>query len=669
MKKILLILIALIAPIHAANITWLGTSASAKTAANWVGGVLPAEGDVWVLSSTNSNAMTVDSNFTNAGISADAGYTATVSLQTYTIRTTGNVSLGGTVLSAGTSTLKAIGTSGTQAITSAGETWYDIIDSTIGASFSTSDNLSCHTFTKLSTSTGAPTFAGDSVYVSGDFSLDGASSPVVTMGTALRAGGASSRVHWGSGLGTVSAGSMQLYMSTSTAGVIDDDKGITFLSYTQGASAIVTNSGSATSTYTTTGTPITFTNSGNLTLTTSIICNTTGSVPLIAIAGTPTISGAGVLTIRSNGNGTTATIPAMNLGCTTIFTSNAGTSKTITFVGNLISTATSIAFRTEASAIVYNTGGYSITTNDLYIGSNSSAGTFTFNCGASDISITSLNNTYNTGSTTFDWGTSKISCSGPLNFGSTWAMTIGSAIFRYTGTGAATWTTNGKRIYDFRNVGSATAKLTLGDSLRCAYYYDSSGKFNQNGKTIYVDSNYTNVSPDSAQMSADIKIGKNYYRGTPTLVVRTAGSLHLDTSVNYKHLFTANGNQIGPLIAKRVAFQDSAKLQKLTAPDSSVFALKDGVGLRCDTLDTANFNGRSGKLNYWTADAPTAILWLPNALTASYVYGSNIEAKGYTITANNGNNVNGGGTVNWIWPTVSRNNIKKRFRFGLGFGF
>lgn len=124
MKKFFLVLLALIAPIQAGNVTWRGASSSAKTAANWVGGTLPATGDVWVLSSTENVALTVDSNFTNAGIAADAGYTATVSLQSYTITTTGDVNLGGATIDPGTSTVNITNTA---TVTTAGKSFYNFV--------------------------------------------------------------------------------------------------------------------------------------------------------------------------------------------------------------------------------------------------------------------------------------------------------------------------------------------------------------------------------------------------------------------------------------------------------------------------------------------------------------------------------------------------------------
>jgi hypothetical protein len=78
-KKLLLILFAALS-VNAANITWLGTTASAKTATNWVGGVLPATTDTVVFGAVNLGSCTFDSNFTLSELSVNSSYTGTLTI-------------------------------------------------------------------------------------------------------------------------------------------------------------------------------------------------------------------------------------------------------------------------------------------------------------------------------------------------------------------------------------------------------------------------------------------------------------------------------------------------------------------------------------------------------------------------------------------------------------
>jgi hypothetical protein len=157
---------------------------------------------------------------------------------------------------------------------------------------------------------------------------------------------------------------------------------------------------------------------------------------------------------------------------------------------------------------------------------------------------------------------------------------VGASIVRITGTG--TTTTLGKRFWDYRIVGSSSTKNTLADSLLCAYYYDSVGKFTQNGKSLYADSSYVNVSPDSAAMSADTYIGKSYFRNTAA-VYRTAGAFYFDTTRTCT--FNSNGYSVGPVYAKRLTIQDTGRIQKfMPRGDSCLFTFPSTKGVRIDTF-------------------------------------------------------------------------------------
>jgi hypothetical protein len=217
-------------------------------------------------------------------------------------------------------------------------------------------------------------------------------------------------------------------------------------------------------------------------------------------------------------------------------------------------------------------------------------------------------------------------------------------------------TSNGKHFATFRIKGNATGTVTLGDSLLCdSAYVDSTGLFNQNSKVIYAR-DYYNYSPNTASMSANINVTRNFYC-TAALVTRTGGSIILDTTLS-THLFTAGGDSIGPVIARWVQFQDSARIASLTTPaaDSCVFTLKAGAGLRLTTVGAASLDGGSGRLNYWKSGTPgtAARLWMPAVYTWSYTSLTDITVSPTGQLASNGTNINGGGNTGFTWPSTGR---------------
>ena len=89
MRKILFILFAACS-LHAANVTWLGTTSSAKTATNWVGGVLPSAIDTAYFGAVNLGPCTFDSSFSIAGYHVSAGYSGAISFSGQTFTCSGN---------------------------------------------------------------------------------------------------------------------------------------------------------------------------------------------------------------------------------------------------------------------------------------------------------------------------------------------------------------------------------------------------------------------------------------------------------------------------------------------------------------------------------------------------------------------------------------------------
>ena len=592
MRNLLLFIALLTGLSYGANITWLGTSASAKTAANWVGGVLPATGDVWVLSSTNNLALTVDSNFTNAGVSTDAGYTATVSLQSYTVTSTGDVNLGGATLARGTSTLSLTGTAA-QTITSAGETWYDItINRSTAGTCLFSGAVVCNTITASATNTQVISFTTTTLSAGGNFTFDGTGTHV--FGTALTMTGASSKLHIGSTLTTPSAASCAITMNTSTAGVIDDDivNGVTINQLVLGANAVVTNSGSGSNfNALATNNPLVFTNGGTLTLISPLTLGLSANGSFYSIAGSPTIDGSTPsFQFRVAINGVTGTIPAITVGGTVgirNLCSTTGISGTFSLAGNVSCVGNYMMFASRANAThTFNGNTFGITCAELQYGAYTDGTCVgTYNFGSGTYNIASLLVMSILGVTNVNLQTSTINCSGNWTFGSNYTVTPATSIVRLTpGAGAtATVTSNGKHFANFRVIGNATGTVTLGDSLYAdSAFTDSTGLVNQNTKSIYCKA-LGLFSPQAITNNAVITATGNIETGATAPITQSGAGKILSTRCVTA---TLNGNSVRiyyPAVAT-IAYADAPWTD--TVGKTSTHAVTLGCALGKDSIVT-----------------------------------------------------------------------------------
>lgn len=522
-----------------------------------------------------------------------------------------------------------ISTTNTCSFTSAGKAVYDLTDSLGALTFADAPTIN-NDFTILSGNSSNTTWSGYTMTCAGDINCDG--SGTLNMGTGITMTGNSALLHIGSTVGTVTATSCALTFN-GTGCTLDDDKGTSFNQLLLGASATLTSSGGGTSNFNGSS-AISFTmgNSSSFTMNAGIISlrRSTTNGKIYSIGSGCTINGSGNWQIRPTN--LTDTLPAFSYtGSGSISIYELTTGSTHHLSGDFSTAgALNIYCNTAGQTTNFYQNGYTITCAAFVTGANNATSTFTgtydgpINCASFAPVATGTYTVTMTGST--------VSSSGNVTIPATGTFTQGNSIFRATGTG--TWTMNGKKFWDWRNVGTSSTKVTLADSLQCAYFYDSTGKFTQNSKTIYVDSNYVNVSPDSAAMSANIIIGKDYYRGTPTLVVRTGGLILLDTSKTYSHSFTANNNQIGPVVLWKATFQDSTKIQHLWLPkDSSEILFKPAAGLRIDSLSN-DWSGSIGKLNYFKSSTPAqqARLIIPKDTAYVYQYWKDICVNGGTIT-------------------------------------
>jgi hypothetical protein len=115
---------------------------------------------------------------------------------------------------------------------------------------------------------------------------------------------------------------------------------------------------------------------------------------------------------------------------------------------------------------------------------------------------------------------------------------------------------------------------------------------------------------------------------------------------------------------------DTTFIDSLINTDSTVMSLASNKGFKVRVWDTAAINGISGKKNYYFAsNGPTvARLYLPSAKTVSHTDWAFINSVAYPVNAANGTNFDGGGTVNFLWPSTGMRRMKARaFKFDFSF--
>jgi hypothetical protein len=474
------------------------------------------------------------------------------------------------------------------------------------------------------------THSGQGIVAAGDVLFN--STGTANWGNFVTLNGATSQFHIGSTAGTQTATSTNIYCNQATAGILDIDKASSFKSLTLGVSAIVTNSGAATLSFGNTTPLLILGNSSTFTNNTNVQFNPgASSFTLYTIGTGAAFNGTG--NILNDGAFTnTYTIPEITYTGSGTWGFQSSSSPTWSLGGNFSCGTRALTVQEYSTGnMTFNSNNYSITCGTIDMGSSAIGGTFTGNFGSSIINCGIRNNSLNNGTNTYNMNSSVWNCNSHWVLGTTHNVIYGTSIVRLILTSAVGVTSVGKKFWDFRLVGNPTSKLTLNDSLKCTYFTDSSGKFVQNSNPIIVDSNYANVSPDSAFMSANIVIGKNYTRGTPTIVNRTGGSIILDTTKTV-HFFTANGNQIGPVVCKDVNFTDSSKIQKLTLSDSALVTFMPNFGVNIDTI--GKFSGSVGKLVYMRSSTPgaQARLWVPGNSSQTYMYWKDICVNGGIIT-------------------------------------
>jgi hypothetical protein len=486
----------------------------------------------------------------------------------------------------------------------------------------------------------------------------------LNLGNAVTVNGASGTFHVGSSSGTVTATSYVLTMNGTTAMVLDDDKGITANSLTLGANAVVTNSGSATTTtFTNSGTCLTFTNGGALTANQNMKFYCTGTAAIFSITGSPTFNGTGQIAIRASEN-QTVTLPAITYtGSGLWLFEEAGTITFQTSTYSLggafnIGTATFVLRNAlGGNHIIFNTNNYPMTTGSFRVGAQTLT-SITFNAGASIFNVTDFSGSNYAGlSTIFNMGTSQWTCTGNWTFGSNYTVT-GSPIVTLNGSGAQTVTSNGKSFYDLtiNNSGSNIATpVSFADSATLTGDLNlTDGPFLANGIGIEaVD--YTYNTADS------VRAGRLWLSGNYT---RAAGASKCDTSgqqINFLAgvfytMAAANKTYAEVTANGPLTIDGGATITLLSyGVDGIPVSIASGTTLTAGSI--AGIGGTPGSPDTLQGVGGAATLDLAGNQTVTWQYtaiGNIALAAGDTIIVSDGTSINlGGNTGAIIWPHVS----------------
>jgi len=429
----------------------------------------------------NNSGSTFTGNFGSSTLSAGSinstSYntgTSNINLQTSTWTVTGSWTFGSNhTVSEGTSLVTFSGTAA-HTITSSGKKFYDVtINNTASAGTTFADAADLHTLTVSATNTQAVSWTGTTMTASGDIVIDG--SGTTNIGNSITMNGASGTLHFGSTVGTITGTSCTITMNGTTNMTIDDDKGYAVKILVLGANAVVTNTGSAISTYAYNTSPLVFTNGGSLTFTTrASFCLTADGAIVSILAGTPTFvnNASGALRFEFGGVNCDMTFPALTVTGTSaggiIFVDYSNyTGCTLTLTGNFSNTGgTTAIYQANTSGITFSTGNFSMTLGAFNIGLNSATSTGTFNFGSSAIICTSFNSSsYNAAAATINLNTSTWNCNGSWSNGSLHTLAYDTSLVTIGNTG--TITSAGKSFYGLTLNPGAGKTVTLSGALTC----------------------------------------------------------------------------------------------------------------------------------------------------------------------------------------------------------
>jgi hypothetical protein len=308
---------------------------------------------------------------------------------------------------------------------------------------------------------GNMTAAGYGYYLYGDYVDDGTGTR--TLGSGIILNGASSTLHLGSTLGTVTATSCTLTMNTATSGVIDVDKATTFMSIVIGASAIATSSGAAKITYQSATTLLTIGANATYTVNFQTDYKATAAQQLWSLGAGCTWNGTGRQDwVGSTNNAVPAncSIPATSYTGTGIFLIRPGNPFEIN--GNISYGGALYLVDGIAAAFTVNTNNYNITCGAFNLGGGNA--TSVYNFGSSAITCTSLAPPTSVNAI-LNMSTSTWTCSGNWTFGSNQIVDPGTSTVNITNT--STITSASKSFYNL-NLNAPGKIITIADDINLA---------------------------------------------------------------------------------------------------------------------------------------------------------------------------------------------------------
>lgn len=336
--------------------------------------------------------------------------------------------------------------------------------------------VACNSITVAAAYTGAWSISGQDLTVAAGASWDGTGT--LNLGNGLTANGASSTVHVGSGVGSVTASSCVLTLNGTTAMVFDNDKAsVLWRRWIIGNNAVVTNTSgtqqlircASAETFLTIGTSATLTNNSALYF---AYGTATGHYAWSMGAGA-TFNGTGLITVANyNLSAALVYIPALaytGSGAINIVSSSSASSNEIRFTGNLTSAADVNLYLQNSSALysyTINVNGFDISCANLNYGAN---GAFLsnniINFGSGTITCTLSDGSYIAAPVDINFQTSQWSCSGNWTYGSNHIVDPGTS--QVTITNTSTITSNGSSFYGLI-INAAGRVITLADSLTIA---------------------------------------------------------------------------------------------------------------------------------------------------------------------------------------------------------
>jgi len=520
-------------------------------------------------------------------------------------------------------------------------------------------NLAVNSVTIAAAYTGTWALTGFTATFGNGFSDDGTTG-AHNYGNGITCNGASGTFHVGAGVGTIVANCV-LTMNTLTAGVIDDDKGISIAQLILGENAAANFTGSAFTSITNSSNIFILGANSALTFSSTVLAYflNGGDIWTAGTGSSISIAAGKVLTCRIIA-GTAVTVP-------TITASGAGTIQFITF-SNAAEIRLSghqsygtLAFKlgcyhTTGTSVI-NLNNYNITCGALSMGNGLATGG-TINCGSGTITCASFTGAdYNVATCNFNMQSSQWNVSGNMTLGSNHTVSPGSSIVTITGT--STVTSNGKSFFDL-TINSVALTVTCVDALAL----DAGGDLTLTSGTLNLSTFALTVGGATAingtstlnATGSTCSFGGNYTTAAGSTVTINAATNYTFTGVA---VVTTNGKAL-PQCTFNANFtiNDSCTIARLIfGVDGITGTFEAGQTFVISALTAANWNGSAGALNAFRSSAPGTqyTFTIPNAVTLSYVnpQDSNLSAA-FQIDCMDGTSRNGGNNdVDWLFPAPS----------------